>query len=303
MPALPGSDWRDVFPAATTQFRADGSLNLDATGTHLQILLDSGVAGFVMLGSLGENNALNREEKLEVIRVAKSVANGKIPVVSGVSELNTGAACDYVRAADAAGADGYMLLPCMAYRADRGETLAHYRTVAGATDKPFIIYNNPLAYHVDITPDMLVELGELDQMVAVKESSGDVRRITDIFNHVGNRFTIFAGVDDLALECAMLGATGWIAGIGLAFPKENQKLWDLMMAKQWDAALELYRWYTPLLHLDVGTKFVQNIKLVIQELGMGSETVRLPRLGLEGAERQHVLDVLAHALAHRPNVD
>lgn len=301
MAGTPGSDWRDVFPAVTTQFFENGLIDYDATGKHLSVLIESGISGLVVLGSLGENNSLTRDEKLSIINLAKDVSGGRIPVVSGVSELNSYAAGDYVKAADAAGADGFMLLPAMAFRADRAETLAHYRFVATATEKPFIIYNNPLAYHVDITPDMLLELAEIDQMVAVKESCGDVRRITDIFNTVGDRFTIFAGVDDLALECALLGATGWIAGIGLAFPKENQRLWNLAMAGEWAKARELYRWYTPLLHLDVGTKFVQNIKLAIQEIGMGKEHVRLPRLPLTGADREHALTVIHRALENRPS--
>ncbi|MCB0825360.1 MAG: dihydrodipicolinate synthase family protein [Armatimonadetes bacterium] len=301
MAGTPGSDWRDVFPAVTTQFFEDGQIDYDATGNHLNVLLESGISGLVMLGSLGENNSLTREEKLSIIKLAKDVSGGKIPVVSGVSELNTYTAVDYVKEADAAGADGFMLLPAMAFRADRAETLAHYRFVATATEKPFIIYNNPIAYQVDITPDMLLELAEIDQMVAVKESCGDVRRITDIFNIVGDRFTIFAGVDDLALECALLGATGWIAGIGLAFPKENQRLWDLAMAGEWEKARELYRWYTPLLHLDVGTKFVQNIKLAIQEVGLGKEHVRMPRLALSGQDREHAMKVIHTGLENRPS--
>ena len=294
--------WRDVFPAVTTQFKEDLSLDLDATAAHLEILIQSGVAGLVMLGSLGENVTLDRDEKLEVVRLTKSVSNGRVPVVSGVSEFTTPFACEYVKAAQAAGADGFMVLPAMVYHADRRETLAHFSAVAAATDRPIIVYNNPLAYKVDITPDMLDEMAGNEQFVAVKESSGDTRRITDIFNQVGDRYTVFAGVDDLALECAALGATGWIAGIGLAFPNENQYLWDLMMAGRWEEAREIYRWYTPLLHLDVGTKFVQNIKLAVQEAGFGSELVRAPRLALEGEERNRVLGVIRQGMASRPDV-
>lgn len=287
----------------TTQFKDDLSLDLDSTAAHLEVLLQSGVSGLVMLGSLGENVTLSRQEKLEVVRLATSVSGGRVPVVSGVSEFTTEAARDYVREAQAGGADGFMVLPAMVYHADRRETLAHFSAVAAATDRPIIIYNNPLGYKVDITPDMLVEMAENEQFVAVKESSGDTRRITDIFNQVGDRYTVFAGVDDLAMECAALGATGWIAGIGLAFPHENQYFWNLMMHGEWERAREFYRWYTPLLHLDVGNKFVQNIKLAVQEAGFGSERVRSPRMVLTGAERDRVLKVIRDGMAARPIID
>ena len=294
--------WDGVFPALTTQFHTDLTLDLDSTSRHIERMIQSGVSGLVMLGSLGENNALTREEKLEVIRAAVAASAGRVPVVSGVSELSTPAACEYVRQAEAIGCDGFMVLPCMAYHSDRTETLAHYRQVAAACSAPIIVYNNPIAYKVDITPDMLEEMADCEQFFAVKESSGNTRRITDIFNQVGNRYTIFSGVDDLALECTALGATGWIAGIGLAFPEENQHLWNLMLAGKWEDARELYRWYTPLLHLDVGNKFVQNIKLAIQEVGLGSEWVRMPRLPLTGEEREYVLKTVRTAVANRPNL-
>lgn len=294
--------WSGVFPAATTQFKQGGELDLESTARHLEAVVESGVQGLVMLGSLGENNTLTRDEKLQVLACANEVAAGRIPVVSGVSELSTEFACDFVRAAQRQGVDGFMVLPAMVYHSDRRETLAHFRSVAGASELPIIIYNNPLAYKVDITPEMLSEMASEEKFVAVKESSGDPRRVTDVFNTVGDRYAIFAGVDDLALECALLGATGWIAGIGLAFPKENQHLWNLMMAGRWDEAREIYRWYTPLLHLDVGTKFVQNIKLAIQAVGLGSEWVRRPRLELEGDERDRVLAVIEKGIADRPQL-
>ncbi len=294
--------WRDVFPAVTTQFKPDLSLDLDATAAHIEALLQSGVAGLVMLGSLGENNTLTREEKLEVVRLAANTSAGRVPVVSGVSELTTRFACEYVKVAQTAGADGFMVLPAMVYHSDRQETLAHFKAVAHASQKPIIVYNNPLAYKVDITPEMLEEMAAEELFVAVKESSGDTRRVTDIFNQVGDRYTVFAGVDDLALECAALGATGWIAGIGLAFPKENQHLWNLIVQNKWQEARDLYRWYTPLLHLDVGTKFVQNIKLAVQMVGLGNERVRAPRLPLTGPERSIVESTVEKALANRPIV-
>jgi 1-pyrroline-4-hydroxy-2-carboxylate deaminase len=292
--------WSGVFPAVTTQFREDFSLDLDATARHIDVLLDSGVSGLVMLGSLGENVALTREEKREVARAALSAADGRVPVLVGVAEFGAPDAIAWLRDAERIGVDGAMLMPPMAFRPDREETLAHYQTVARATDLPIIAYNNPISYHADITPEMFAALADTPNLVAIKESSGDVRRITDIRNAVGDRYILFAGVDDLALECAFLGCTGWIAGIGLAFPEENQRLWDLAMAQRWDEARELYRWYAPLLHLDVGTKFVQNIKLAVQEVGLGSETVRLPRLPLAGEERERVLGVVRRGIETRP---
>lgn len=296
-------NWKGVFPAATTQFREDLSIDMDATCAHLETMIDSGVSGLVMLGSLGENVALTREEKREVVRAALSTANGRVPVLGSVAELNTEAAADWARDLESLGAQGAMVMPAMAFRPDREETKAHYLGVAKATSLPIMVYNNPISYHADVDGAMFAELAEQDNLVAIKESSGDPRRITDIFNAVGNRYAVFAGVDDLALECAALGAVGWVAGIGLAFPKENQKLWDLMMAGEWAKARELYRWYTPLLHLDVGTKFVQNIKLAIQEVGLGKEWVRLPRLPLTGALREHALKVIAEGLEKRPSLD
>ena len=296
-------NWSGVFPALTTPFHQDLSIDYPTLEKHLEVLIDSGVKGFVMHGSLGENLALSWDEKFEILKVAKRVAAGRIPVLSGVAECSTMHAVEYTRKCEAQGVDGIMLMPAMVYRADRDEALAHYRTVAKHTSLPILIYNNPIAYHVDLTPDMLEILcHESENFIAIKESAGDVRRITDIINHIGDRLAIFSGVDDLALESVFLGATGWVAGIGLAFPYENQKLWDLAMSGQWDEARALYRWYTPLLHLDVGLKFVQNIKMATQATGYCPEWVRLPRLALSGADRTRVEKIIAHGLATRPTI-
>lgn len=292
--------WTGVFPAMTTQMRQDQSLDLDATSRHIEVMIDSGVSGLIMLGSLGENITLTRDERLAVMRAAVEAADGRVPVLSGVAECSTAAACEYARNLERLGADGFMLLPAMVYRADARETLAHYRSVARATDLPIICYNNPLAYTVDITPAMFEQLANLDNLVAIKESSGDVRRITDLINRLGDRYTLFCGVDDLVLESVMLGARGWIAGMGLAFPAENQRLWELAVAGEWRRARELYRWFTPLLHLDIPVKFVQYIKLAVQEAGLGREWVRAPRLPITGAERKRILDIIHHGLATRP---
>lgn len=291
-----------VYPAVTTQFHDDLSLDLDATKRHLEVLVDAGVQGVVMLGSLGENNMLEPDEKVAVLRAAVEVCGGKVPVVSGVSEFSTSQAVRHAEEAARAGCTGLMVLPAMVYPADDREVVTHYRTVAKATDLPIIVYNNPIAYKIDVTPAMLEELADDPKFQATKESSGDPRRVTDLVNRLGDRYVIMGGVDDLILECALLGAKGWIAGVGLAFPKENQRLWDLAMAGRWDEAVQLYRWFTPLLHLDIGPKFVQKIKLCLQEVGLGKETVRPPRLNLTGAEREETLRVVREGVAKRPTL-
>lgn len=294
--------WSGVFPAVTTQLRQDESLDLDATARHLEVLIDSGISGIVMLGSLGENAALAAAEKRSVVQMALETARGRVPVLSGVVENSTAAAVQYVRDMEELGAQGLMVLPAMIYRADPDETMHHYRAVARATGLPIICYNNPLAYGVDITPAMFTQLADVKNFVAIKESSGDVRRVTDLRNAVGDRYALFCGVDDLVLESAVLGIDGWIAGMGLAFPRENQRLWDLAMAGRFAEARAIYRWFTPLLHLDTPVKFVQYIKLAIQEAGLGAEWVRAPRRVLAGEERQRILEIIHRGLASRPKL-
>ena len=295
-------NWKGVFPAVTTQLHRDQSVDLEATARHIEVLLASGVQGLIMLGSLGENTLLEPEEKRSVMRMAIEVSGGRVPVLSGVAELSTAASCRYVRDMEKLGADGVMVLPAMVYKAQPEEALAYFRTVARATGLPIIVYNNPIAYYVDITPPMFEQLADEENLVAIKESSGDVRRVTDIINQVGNRYTLFAGVDDLIVESVMLGAEGWIAGMGLAFPKENQHLWNLAASGRWEEARTLYRWYTPLLHLDIPIKFVQYIKLAIQECGLGAEWVRAPRLPLQGEERARILTIIHTGLETRPEI-
>jgi 4-hydroxy-tetrahydrodipicolinate synthase len=296
-------NWHGVFPAVTTQLNRDQSLNLDGTARHLEVLIQSGVTGLVMLGSLGENQSLAPEEKRRVVEVALKTARGRVPVLSGVAENSTAAACSYVRDCERLGANGFMLMPAMVYKSpDPRETMAHFRTVAAATGLPIMIYNNPISYGNDITPAMFAQLAEVPNFVALKESSGDTRRITDLHNTVGDRYSIFTGVDDLVLECAILGIDGWVAGVGLAFPRENQHLWELTRRGDWDKARELYRWFTPLLHLDTHVKFVQYIKLAIQECGLGAEWVRAPRLPLEGEERERILKIIHVGIKNRPKL-
>ena len=294
--------WQGVFPAITTQFRRDQSIDLEATARQADVLIDSGVAGLIFLGSLGENQAMRREEKRMVIEAMVKSVKGRVPVLSGVAESSCEEACAYVRDAEKLGADGFMVMPAMLYKGDERETLAHFRTVAQASGLPMMIYNNPISYANDVTPQMFAQLAEQKNFVALKESSGDVRRITDLRNTVGNRFAIFTGVDDLVLEASVLGIDGWVAGAGMAFPRENQYFWELTRNGKWEEAREFYRWFTPLLHLDTSTKFVQYIKLAIQECGLGQEWVRPPRLPLIGAERERVLKIIHEAQASRPKI-
>lgn len=295
--------WTGVFPAITTQMHRDGSLDLEATAAHAEVLIQSGIRGLIFLGSLGENQMLSAAEKRLVMKEMVHAVKGRIPVITGVAETSTAEAATYVQDCEAAGADGFMLMPAMCYKTpDPEETLAHFRNVAGTTGLPIMIYNNPISYGNDITPEMFAALAETKNFVALKESSGNTRRITDLRNTVGDRYAIFTGVDDLALESAVLGIDGWVAGTGIAFPKQNQHLWDLMQAGRWQEAVAIYRWFTPLLHLDVHIKFVQYIKLCVQECGLGKEWTRAPRLPLSGAEREAVLKVIHEGIAGAPTV-
>ena len=295
--------WSGVFPAITTQLNRDGALDLEGTARHIEALIQSGVTGMIMLGSLGENQALEPEEKRAVIELAVRVVKGRVPVLSGVAETSTPAAIRYVRDGERLGLDGFMLMPAMLYKApDPRETLAHFRAVARATGLPIMIYNNPISYGNDITPEMFAQLADVKTFVALKESSGNTRRITDLHNTVGDRYAIFTGVDDLALESAILGIDGWVAGTGIAFPAENQHLWELMQRGEWEKARAIYRWFSPLLHLDVHVKFVQYIKLAVQECGLGTEWTRAPRLPLAGAERKAVLKIIHDGIAARPKI-
>jgi 4-hydroxy-tetrahydrodipicolinate synthase len=223
-------------------------------------------------------------------------------VLSGVAETSTSAACRYVQDCTRLEADGFMDMSTMVYRGDDREIVSHFRSVAAATDRPLMIYNNPVSYGNDVTPALFAKLAEIDSIVAIKESSADTRRITDLRNEVGDRFVIFVGVDDLALESAALGIDGWVAGTGLAFPYENQYLWDLTQRGEWEKARAVYRWYMPLLHLDTHPKLVQYIKLALQENGLGAEWVRAPRLVVVGAERARVLRVIRDGIATRPRL-
>lgn len=300
--AATSSDWRGVFPAVMTQFKSDGSLDLDVTVSVLDRLIQAGVSGLIMLGTLGENTSLSPEEKREVLYAAVKTAAGRLPVLAGVAEYTTEMALAQCRRAAEAGCEGLMVLPCMVYRADRRETLAYFRTVAEQGQLPIMVYNNPIGYKVDITPDMFAELVDAKRIVAIKESSTDTRRITDILNLVGNRYQMFCGVDDIILESIMLGCTGWVAGLVNAFPEEAVALFRAAADGDYKRALELYRWFMPLLQLDTQVKLVQYIKFAMQLTGLGCEMVRPPRLPLVGAERERIQHVVARAIASRPSL-
>lgn len=295
-------NWHGVYPAAITHFHDDDSLDIPSTLKHLDVMLDAGVHGLIMLGSVGENAVQDPSEKREVLRQVVRHVNGRVPVLSGVAENSTRMACRFSEDAAKLGADGLMVLPAMIYKAGGREAMAHFRAVAQASELPIMIYNNPIAYYVDLTPELLAEMADEPRFVAVKESSDNVRRITDLKNLLGDRYLLFSGVDDLVLESALLGAVGWVSGLVNAFPHENRLLWDLAMAGRWNEALQVYRWYTPLLHLDTDIKLVQYIKLAVQECGLGSERTRAPRLPLEGAERERILGIIRQGIATRPKL-
>jgi len=301
-PARNSQHWQGVFPAATTQFHPDQSLDLDGTARHLEALIDSDVTGLIMCGSLGENQAMDPDEKRRVLAMAVNVSHGRVSVLSGVAETSTAAACAYVKDCEKLGADGFMVMPAMVYKADTREAMSFFRAVAAATHLPWMLYNNPISYPVDITPELFKELANIKNLVALKESSGNTRRITELHNAVGDRYALFVGVDDLILESSILSIDGWVAGTGIAFPKENQTLWELMRAGRWEEARTLYRWFAPLLKLDTHPKFVQYIKLAMQETGLGAEWVRAPRLPLVGREREQVLQIIRDGIGRRPNL-
>lgn len=298
----PHAAWTGIYSAVTTKMKSDSSLDVPALEKHFRWQIESGVDGLVVLGSLGENGTLTPPEKQEIIRTAVSASGGSVPVLSGVAETSTLSACRFVEEAAKNGANGFMVLPGMQYVSDRRETLQHLRSVASATELPIMLYNNPVAYRVDVTPEMFAELADEPKFVALKESSDDIRRITDIKALVGDRYRIFTGVDDLALESLMIGAVGWVAGLVCAFPKETVVLYKLIKAGRISEALELYRWFTPLLHLDVSIKFVQNIKLAEAIVGCGTEFVRPPRLPLSGEERLKVETTVRTAMERRPTL-
>jgi 1-pyrroline-4-hydroxy-2-carboxylate deaminase len=292
--------WHGVYPAASTQFAEDLSLDIAAYRKSVTALVDDGVDGLVLLGTVGENNSLRPEEKREVLRAAIAAVGGRVPLIAGVSELTTDRAIEFARDAEKLGVDGFMLLPAMVYVPTDDELVAHFRAVAAATRLPIMLYNNPPAYRVNITLETLEKLADVANIVALKESAPDPRRFTDIINRFGSRFTLMAGLDDVALEGFLLGAAGWVSGLTSAFPRESVAMVDAVARGDWNEARRIYRWFMPLLHLDADHDLVQSIKLAEQIMGRGSERVRMPRLPLRGARRADVTARVERCRATRP---
>ena len=300
MNASPRCTWSGVFPAVTTQFDEALRVDLEASGRVQAAILADGVDGMIVLGTVGENNSLAAPEKRAVLERAVEVASGRVPVIAGVSELTTAAAVEFARDAARIGANGLMLLPAMVYVPAPHELEHHFRSVAGASDLPIMLYNNPPAYRIEIDLATLGRLADVPTIEAIKESSTDPRRFTDVINAFGGRFAVMAGLDDLALEGLLLGARGWVSGLTNVFPAESIALFRAARDGDLARARAIYRWFMPLLHLDAAHDLVQSIKLAEQAMGRGSERVRPPRLPLRGARREEVLGLVAAARASRP---
>ena len=294
--------WHGVYPAATTQFAEDLTVDLAATQAVHAALIDDGVDGLVLLGTCGENNSLDFGEKRDVLRAAVGSVGGRVPLVSGVSELTTARAAQFAADAEAIGVDALMVLPAMVYVPTLDELFAHLVAVAEATSLPIMLYNNPAAYRVSIDLETLERLAGIPNVVAIKESAPDSRRFTDIINRFGDRYSVMAGLDDLALEGLVLGATGWVSGFTSAFPHESVAFVAAVERGDLETARAIYRWFMPLLHLDAEHDLVQSIKLAEQIMGRGSERVRMPRLPLSGARRVQVTRLVEEAARTRPNL-
>ncbi|MBV8447405.1 MAG: dihydrodipicolinate synthase family protein [Hyphomicrobiales bacterium] len=294
--------WAGVFPAVTTQFRADFSLDFEATRKVAAALVAEGVSGLIAVGTVGENNSLTRDEKLKVMEALKDAAGSRVPVIAGVAEYTTAFACEVAKEAQRLRIDGLMVLPAMVYSAKPRETLAHFRTVAKATDLPIMIYNNPPIYKQDVTPKMLASLADVDTIVSYKESSGDTFRFVDLRNMTGDRFIPFCGLDDVVVESVALGAQGWVSGLSNVFPREGETLFRLAAAGRLAEVMPIYDWFMPLLHLDARSDLVQCIKLCEHIAGRGSPMTRPPRLPLEGEEKAEVESLVRDAMAKRPKL-
>ncbi len=292
--------WSGVFPAVTTQFRSDFSVDLDATHAVISGLVRDGVSGLVICGTVGENTSLSVEEKISLVEVAKDASAGRVPVISGVAEFTSLNASKVAKEVQRVGADGIMLMPALVYSSKPFETAAHFRSVASSIDLPVMVYNNPPIYKNDVTPDILISLADCDNIVCFKDSSGDTRRFIDVRNEVGDRFVLFAGLDDVVLESIAVGAVGWVSGMSNAFPKEGETLFRLAKAGRFADAMPLYEWFMPLLHLDARPDLVQCIKLCEQIMQRGSALTRPPRLALPDSDRQFVESVMQKALSKRP---
>lgn len=294
--------WSGVFPALTTKFTADDSLDLDLFDLNLQAQLSAGVHGIILGGTLGESSVLTLNEKEKLVKFAVDKVSGSVPVILNIAEGSTRDAINQAELARKWGASGLMLLPPMRYKPDHREAVNWFKTIAGSTNLPIMIYNNPVDYKTEVTLDMFEEIIACENIQAVKESTRDVTNVTRMINRFGDRIKILCGVDTLALEELCLGASGWVAGLVCAFPKETMAIYNLINAGKMEEARHIYRWFMPLLELDIHPKLVQYIKLAEKQAGIGSEYVRPPRLILEGAEREKILTIIDEGIKNRPKI-
>jgi 1-pyrroline-4-hydroxy-2-carboxylate deaminase len=294
--------WKGVMPAVTTKFNADDSLDLDMFKHNIQAQLDAGVHGIILGGTLGEASTLSNIEKSILTTTSVAFVKGKVPVIINIGAQSTAEAIAAAKQAKKDGAQGLMLLPPMRYKASSEETVVYFKAIAQSTTLPIMIYNNPVDYKIEVTLDMFQELIDCPNIQAVKESTRDITNVTRMRNRFGNRFSILCGVDTLALESLLMGADGWVAGLVDAFPAETVAIYELQKAGKIQEAIKIYRWFMPLLELDINPKLVQNIKLAEVHTGIGTEIVRAPRLPLSGDERKSVLNIIKTALKTRPEL-
>ncbi len=296
-------NWQGVFPAVTTKFHQDGTLDMDMFFKNIDAQLQAGVHGIILGGTLGESSVLSLDEKIELTSETVKYINGKVPVILNIAEGATRDAIFWTKKAKEMGASGLMLLPPMRYSADHREVVTYFKAVANSTDLPIMIYNNPVDYKTLVTISMFEELADCDNIQAIKESTRDISNITRMRNRFGDRFKLLCGVDTLAMEELVMGADGWVAGLVCAFPKETVAVFDLVKAGKYEEALKIYRWFLPLLELDIHPKLVQYIKLAEQMEGIGTEWVRAPRLTLVGEERIKIENIIKRGLEHRPGIE
>ncbi len=288
------------MPAVTTKFTEEGQLDLVMFEKNIKAQIDAGVTGIILGGTLGEASTLTKEEKEVLINTTLKIVEGKIPVIVNIAEQTTSEAITLAKRAEELGVNGLMLLPPMRYKATDHETVVYFKEIAKSTSLPIMIYNNPVDYKIEVTLDMFEELLKLENIQAVKESTRDISNVTRIRNRFGDRLKVLCGVDTLALESLVAGADGWVAGLVVAYPEETVAIYKLVKAGKIEEALVIYRWFMPLLELDISPQLVQNIKLAEVATGLGTENVRAPRLPLQGTERERVLSIIDHAMKNRP---
>ncbi|WP_081894197.1 dihydrodipicolinate synthase family protein [Muricauda sp. MAR_2010_75] len=295
-------NWEGVMPAVTTKFTSEDQLDLAMFEKNIKAQIDAGVHGIILGGTLGEASTLEQEEKETLIRTSLSLVEGKIPVIINIAEQSTKEAIAVAQHAEKVGAQGLMILPPMRYKATDFETVTYFKSIANSTSLPIMIYNNPIDYKIEVTLDMLEDLLECENIEAVKESTRDITNVLRIKSRFGDRVKVFTGVDTLGLESLVIGADGWVAGLVCAFPAETVAIYELVKAGKINEALEIYKWFMPLLELDISPQLVQNIKLAEVATGIGTENVRAPRLPLQGSERERVIGVINEAMACRPTL-